>query len=262
MGEPVAVVTSANPEAERRAIDALAAAGWPAERVFTDRIAPVVEMGLDPAVHDTFFALVRVAIYDDPAAGAAWEADPGALYRLTPRAPLPAAAHPMPVLPSRGSGVGEGAWADAVADLDAAVLARHDQPGAVPAVIIPYWRETLACIEGPQSCTGDSRDRYVGVSPEFVLPTEDSYIVAWGVNHERTGKASYSSVSVQTIVAQRGIASFESVAMVGSARAAREGAPGPLDDDLYVVVFARDATRCASRCRGSAPAAGRRSGSS
>jgi hypothetical protein len=201
-------------------------------------MAPVVNLGLDPTLHDSLFTTMRVAVYDDPAAGAAWEQDPGVVWRLTPRAVAPAEPHGMPELPARGSGADESDWSDARDALEAAVVQRFGAlgPSSVQG-IVPYWRETLACIDSGQSCTGDIRDRFVGISPYFQLPLAQDFLVAFGVNHERTGRASYSSVSIQTIDKQRGIASATSRDMVGSARPLLDH---PQVDDLFVVVFARD----------------------
>jgi hypothetical protein len=236
-GQPVAVITSADPAAEAAARAALVGAGWDPAAVVHDRIAPVVHLGLDPALHDSLYTVLRVAVYDDPAAGAAWEAAPGRLVRLTPTTPYPFGQHPMPALLPRGAGTDELAWAGALEALDAALQERFGGPRSATSVVEPYWRETLACIDDGLSCTGDSRDRYVGISPVFQLPTPSSFVVTYGVNHELTGKASYSSVSVQTIEAQRGISSVDSRDMLGSARPYLDH---PQVDDLYVAVFARD----------------------
>jgi hypothetical protein len=237
-GQPIALVTTADAGVEAEVIDALVAGGWAREHIATDRIAPVVNMGLSASEDDSFFTTMRVAVYEDPAAGAAWEEDPGVVWRLTPESPRGLAPHGMPALPSRGSGTDESEWRGARDALEAAVVAHFEAIGSVQVShILPYWRETLACIDSGSSCAGDIRDRFVGISPYFVLPAEDDVLVAFGINHERAGKASYSSVSIQTIENQRGIASVTSAEMVGSARPFLDH---PLVDDLYVALFARD----------------------
>lgn len=246
-GQPLAVVTTADAVVEAEVIDALVASGWERRHIEVDRLPPdLVNLGLDPAVHDTLFTLARVAVYADPAAGAAWEADPGVVLRLTPEVERPLEApHPLPALPSRGDGIDEASWHEAWFALGEGVHAALGHPDGVLQSVVPYWAETLDCIDSGRSCTGDIRDRYVGISPYFGLPTPESYLVAFGVNHQRTGSASYSSVSIQTIANQRGVASFDSDAMVGSARGFVDHA---LVDDLYVVVFARDCARFDAAC--------------
>jgi hypothetical protein len=246
-GEPMAVVTTADALVEAEVIEALVQAGWRRDDIHPDRLPPgVVNLGLDPARHDTLFTVTRVAVYDDPEAGAAWEADPGEVYRLTPSEERELAVpHEVQPLPERGDGDDESAWEEAFVALADAVADAHQHPDGLLRPIVPYWAETIECIESGRSCTGDLRDRYVGISPYFVLPTDDSFLVSFGVNHERTGSATYSSVSIQTIDNQRGIASFDSRAMVGSAR---DYLDLPLVDDLYVVVWARDCSGFAGAC--------------
>ena len=238
--QPLAVLTTADPGVEQRVIDALVAGGWDREHIALDRMAPVVNLGLDPQVHDSLFTTLRVAVYDDPVAGAAWEQDPGSVWRLTLDTPPAPQTHGMPDLPQRGSGQDESAWAEARDALEVAILERFQPVGASQLERIePYWRETLECIDDGFGCAGDIRDRFVGITPTFRLPRSEDVVVAFGVNHEATGRSSYSSVSVQTINKQRGIASFTSANMAGSARPFLDH---PLVDDLYVVLYARDCT--------------------
>ena len=236
-GEPVAVVTSADAAVEREVTEALIAGGWDPDHIAVDRLPPeVVNLGDDAALHDTLFGIVRVAVYEDVAAGEAWEANPGELWRVTPQIERSVSEpHPIPELLERGAGTDEDAWVDAALALGEAVIEKHGPDGYLREVR-PYWRETLECIDSTQSCTGDLRDRHAAVTWPFRLPTEGSYLVSFGVNHERTGKASYSSVSVQTIASQRGISSFASDKMP---RSASNYLDHPLVDDLYVVIFAR-----------------------
>ena len=246
-GEPLAVVTTADAAVEADVVDALVASGWAPEHIHFDRLPPSgVSLGLDATVHDTLFTVARVAVYDDPAAGAAWEAAPGEVWRLTPTEERPVQSpHEVGALLPRGDGATEAAWQEAWVDLAEGVAAAHLSDDGTLAKVIPYWRETIACIDSSLSCTGDLRDRYVGVSPYFELPTPDSYLVSFGVNHERTGSSTYASVSIQTITNQRGITSFDSLDMVGSARTYSDHA---LVDDLYAVVWARDCTPFAGVC--------------
>ena len=44
---------------------------------------------------------------------------------------------------------------------------------------------------------GATRDtNYIGTYPNFVLNDTDDFVIAYGVNHQKTGKVTYSSVSV------------------------------------------------------------------
>ncbi len=97
------------------------------------------------------------------------------------------------------------------------------------------YQTTLACLS--TQCAGDIRDRMVRVSPDFTVDG-DEFVIAFGVNHQRTGKACYSNAAIVEPVHGIGIAGFSSDAMVGSARTLVPDEP--LVDDLYVWMVRRD----------------------
>jgi hypothetical protein len=239
-GQPVAILTTLDEAVDREVRAALVEAGWDPRHIHADRITgEVVAPGL-AAGSDTFFAVVRAGVFDDVEAGRAYLAEPPLrVLRVTPRAEQPwSEPWAWPELPARGSGeVEDPALAEALGQLVDAVLAAHPEREALAVEAIPYWLETLACVAEERNCTGDIRDRYSAITPGFELGNDEA-VIAVGVNHERTGKASYSSASIQTIEAQRGIESFESPWMPGSARAWLPD--HPLADDLYAWVVARD----------------------
>ncbi len=245
-GEPFAVITSFDPGVEEAVRGALIDAGWATEAIFTDRIPlEVVRTGLEEDA-DTFFGVMRSAIYTDPGAGEAYQSAPAVrLLRLTPETPLQVEGHSIPELLPRGSGTNEDAWKPALTALQDAVVAAFPTRLAVVQPAVAYWLETYECLEGEVNCTGDLRDRFTAITPPFTLG-EDEAVVAIGVNHERTGKATYSSASIQTIQHQVGLQSFDSTRMPGSAAAWL--ADDPLADDLYAWVLARDCTGWPEPC--------------
>ncbi|NCG19631.1 MAG: hypothetical protein GWP91_11545, partial [Rhodobacterales bacterium] len=114
-GQRIAIITSGDAVTEARTRQALLALDWEADHIFTDRIAPgVVNFGLSPD-SDRLFAVMRTAVYDDPAEGAAWLDETGwEVYRLTPIEELAQhTPHPAATLPSRGSGTTEADWIEA-----------------------------------------------------------------------------------------------------------------------------------------------------
>lgn len=245
---PFAIVTTLDAAVERRVTEWLVAAGWSAENVHPDRIPlDLVRPGLDEE-DDVFSVVARVAVYDDAAAGDAWLDDPGAVVlRLTPGVEEAVAEpHPRVPVPVRGSGTDEEGWREAVDRLEAAIRAAH--PGFAPIVqeSNAWHYETYACIEEDAYCSGEIRDRYYARVPDFRLPGDGSFAVAFGVNHERTGKASYANVSVETVENQIGLEAVESDRFVGSARAYLPD--DPQVDDLYAVAVARDCAPFTSPC--------------
>lgn len=238
--QPLAIVTSADAAVERAVIGWLVRSGWDADHVFTDRLPySLLRLGLDDD-DDLISVVSRAAVFDDPAAGDAWRAGEGAtVLRLTPSGPEAPPAEPFApeALPPMGSGLGEDGWRDAVDRLEDAIVARY--PGFVPFVreSNDWVFDTYGCI-ADAFCSGEIRDRYYARVPGTTLPDDGSFIVALGVNHERTGKASYANVSVETVENQIGLEAVESDRFVGSARAFVPG--DPQVDDLYAVVVARD----------------------
>lgn len=245
---PIAVVMTADANVERDIADRLVAAGYARSTIHYDRLpGDIARTGLE-IDDDAFGAVIRVAIDEDPSRSEAWRADPGAtVLRITPSGESTSTApHPIPDLPARGSGTDESAWQEALLALDAAILDAFADREVVVLPAIPVWQETLTCIDTLLTCAGDIRDRYAAVSPYMTLSGSDEVAVVWGVNHERAGKASYSSFSVVTEVHGIGAAAVDSVAMVGTAR---HWLPDhALADDLYAMVVARDCAGRAEPC--------------
>ncbi|MEZ4235763.1 MAG: hypothetical protein R3F59_06285 [Myxococcota bacterium] len=182
-------------------------------------------------------SLLRVALYDDPAAGDAYQAAPGLrTLRLTPRTERPwTAPHPVLPLPPRGAGTTEDALVPAVDALTDAITAAFPDRTLTRAVAVPYFPDTAECIDLGRSCAGNLHDRYAAISPPFTLGPGEQLVV-FGVDHAAAGKATYSSVSIQTVDTQLGLSAFASDAMPGSARAWLDQ---PDADALYAVTFAR-----------------------
>lgn len=242
--QPFALITTADLGQERRVRRLLQQAGFDASEIFTDRITDgYVNHGLGDDA-DILMQVGRVSMIADPEAQAAFYTDPPfEVLRLTPdRAPAVVELHPAPELPVRGTGSNEDAWRQAQTELGEAVRAALDDRGIQPleAEATAFWFETLGCMEDPGYCSGDIRDRHYERVPSFYLPTDDSFAVAYGVNHERTGKATYSNVAVDTVTNMIGLEAVNSVDMVGSASAVLPAHPQV--DDLFVQVFARDCT--------------------
>lgn len=242
-GQPLAIVISADAGVEAQVRDGLVEAGHDPRTIHFDRIPEdVAHLGLD-AVADRFSAAARVAVFEDPDAGAAYLADPGAtVWRLTPTEPVEApSSHRLAGLPVMGSGVDESAWEGALDALEAAVLERWAGRPALVLNAIGVAIDSIDCIASG-SCGGDTNDRYYGVLPgSIVLPGDDRFLVLLGVNHQRTGKASYSNVSVDSRFHLLGVDAVDSDQMVGTASAHLPD--HPQRDDLYAVTVARS---CAS----------------
>lgn len=245
-GAPFAVITSADHTVEDAVAGWLREVGFAAGDVHRDRIAaPDVRFGLG-RLDDTLMIAARIAVPSQPEALDAWEARPPLrALRLTP--PDGFAWQPMdrePLLPL-GSGQSEDAWREAVDALGLAIRARFPDREGIREPVTAGFTETFSCMED-FSCVGEVRDRYAARVPTATLP-EGEHLVIYGVNHARTGRASYHNASIMVDDHWVGVASIDSDAMVGSARAYL-GHDEPLVDDLYAWVISRDCSAFTEPC--------------
>lgn len=237
-GAPFAIVWTSDATTDAGVRAALAAAGVAARGTGTMPLdSSVVRFGLD-APDDTLGILLRTALFEDDAAGAAWLADiPVRALRVTPRSVL--AADPLPPPPSRARDLSrsEAALEPAVDRLEAAI--RASVPGRTIRDVMVSTGEPdpMQCIDMLTFCAGDNRDTVYPASALFRLEPGDSLYVL-GVDHEATGKATYANASIYAIDHLVGLESVTSRAWVGTAEAFL---PGDADaDELFVWRFARD----------------------
>ena len=182
---------------------------------------------------DTFRMQHRISIFEDEAAGDAWMADPGfTVWRVTPRVEERGEPIAAPELRSQGTGTNEEPWRDAMNELDQAI--RDTYPGWEVHRLQMYVADY-----GDKECPmGCNRDTYISTSGHFYDPANSqSFVVAYGVNHERTGKSVYSNVALYGVEHAVGIDSIHSGEMMGSANAYLPGHPQV--DDLFAVKIDR-----------------------
>lgn len=245
---PLAVVTTGDRAVERRVTALLRAAGWPPEAIALDRI-PMGDptLGLRPGVgagDDEYAMILRVALEEDPERAEQWRADPGRVLRLSPRRAGPALEpHPVDPLPTPGRGEPE-PLGDALLAFERAIHRAYPDHLVLPEVSEDRPMETLGCLTTEPSCLGETADANYRALPQTALRI-GQFLVAYGVNHERTGLASYASVAVEQQDNKFGIAAIESPDFVGTASRFvddrfRAEAPGVDPDDLWAWTFARD----------------------
>jgi hypothetical protein len=203
-GEPpferqIAVVATSDAGTLQAVTRALVASGFPAKAinplVFD---AAVSRFGLR-AIDDTFGVMFRAAQFADPAQKEAFfAAPPGQVYRLTPRVEAP--PNPLPVETRPKGTASEAAYAGAVDQLQAALLARYPEYQAELLTVEPHPLDPPDCLALPMSCLADNRDTiYPQVVRLRVFTGGDEFYVAFGVNHDRSGKTTYSNVSVYAV---------------------------------------------------------------
>lgn len=234
-----AVITATDRGVEQSVRDALAAAGFPLDWTNTDVIAPEdygLRMGLG-AADDSFMMLDRVALFEDAAEGEQYMADPPAIVlRVTPKSPPTPKPFSIPALKPRGTGTDESALQPALEALAAAVRDQLGEP-VRERTVIPITLEGPRCIEQKTSCLGDVRDTLYFAQLPFEFP-ESGRLVAVGVNHEASGKATYSNIVVMYRDKLMGVTYADSREMAGSAD--RWIPDHPDRDKMFAYAITRD----------------------
>jgi hypothetical protein len=226
------LIVTASREMEERARSWLTASGHD-ERAFNTVVIPAesLRLGLAPS-DDVLMMLQRFALFEDPAAGRAYlDAPPVSLLRITPASPVGGELLDVPARGQRGTGTTEDALAPALDELERAIRRAHlgRTPRALvmlPASAVDFRLDPDRCIAEYASCLGEVTDTTYSAGPAAVVAgggtlllsdDADDFLIAYGVNHEASGKATYSNVIVQNQARLAGVASMTSREMAGSA---------------------------------------------
>jgi len=219
-----ALIITANATSEKKAREALVASGLAASAINTMPIpTPLAHVGLEDGA-DTFNIELRVALVDDAAKRDAYLASPGAtVFRVTPKTPTADAPYETPTLRKHGTGTNEASLQASLDKLHAAILAKHAGHTVNEinvAVKTPFEVDQFGpyCIEKNVNCNGDNHDTLYPLTDPFYLPSGDEqFAIVWGVNHEASGKTSYSSFTLYDLTKAMGVVSVDSRKLAGSA---------------------------------------------
>lgn len=222
-GHRAALVHAADSGTVARVKAALVAGGFPEGAIDVLPLDAVTSHpGLDASADD-YGVLFRVALFDDRAAGDAWLASPPAtIYRLTPTTPVaPGSAAPygLPTPRPKGTTAEDPALSTALDGLRTAILTKYASTHAPTAFTVDEGMpDPYACIAGSASCAGDNRDALYPRTNAFRwLEGADDFLIVYGVDHSKTGKALYTSASVYALDNLVGVASVTSADWSGSA---------------------------------------------
>ncbi len=212
--------------------------------VAVDRLAldPThVRIGLS-ATSDTFTLLGRIALFAYETAGEAWLADPAiSIYRatfedtyeprVTEREPFTVPlAEPIEAVTSEDVDSAESATRAALSGYQFQIL-------TFPSLhYFDVHTEQARCLPELINCQGMVGDT-VYARTDWRPVEDDQVLVAVGVNHEVSGKATYSSVAAVVRSTLASTVAFDSRNMPTAA--ATLGVEGPNADALFVVAFAR-----------------------
>ena len=249
----VAIIVTSDADTLDAARAMLEEEGTPAD-IINEVILPrdALHLGFDDA-DDTVMLLGRIALFEDASAGEAYLSNvPLDVSRLTPADGHTGDALAVADRLPRGDGVTEDPLEDALDALEEAIASslsdREYEPvvitssAFVAAVISPEL-----CMDQVSECLGDNADTTYAAGPIDVARGDgaltlgpDASFIVFGVNHEASGKAEYSNMSVYAAEKQMGVISLNSPDMPGTAD--RYLPDHPLRDQLFATEIRRDCT--------------------
>lgn len=218
---------------------ALVQAGYPPNMINIDVIpSEFLNLGIEQS-SDTLQVWLRMATENpDSEAVQDYMENPGSLWRLTPVEVTPPDRldpYSTPKLRVRGTGKTELNLLPVIEDLRQAILDTYTSEYEARELSTMNLMEGYNCIQRNESCLGDNRDSaYI-----FVIPTQaftlggDDFVIAYGVNHAATGKATYSSFTVTGGALNVGAVSVRNDQFSGSAQYYLQG-----DEDVLNKLYA------------------------
>jgi hypothetical protein len=181
--------------------------------------SPILKMGLDDD-SDTFNFFIRPSIFKDQQAGDAYIKNPPlVILRLTPKERVNVDPYGVPELRVRGTGRTEHDLTPALDDLRKAILAKYSDLEAMDLEISDALPEGYEAIQRGINVAGPTRDSlylWTGGHLQFYPPCPslltgqaekppktftladdpNEFVIVYGVNHEVSGKATFSSFTV------------------------------------------------------------------
>jgi hypothetical protein len=201
---PVVLIFTADRDIDAQIREALVSGGIPSSIINTLVIpSAILKLGLDEN-SDTFLIANRNALFTDQNAGDAYVANPTlAVFRVTPKNPAVLNPFPTPTLRIRGSGQTEIDLKPSLDKLRQAILDANSGFTPTEYITTPFAYEGYDYTQRGATTLGDTRDAlYLGAGylPEFnsfdkLQLRDDEFLIAYGVNHVATGKATYANIN-------------------------------------------------------------------
>ncbi len=210
---PIVYIITGNREAERLVRAAALRAGYPEAIINVEAISPVIAP-LGFGAEGSVFALVhRTAVPLDQEAMKAYATLPlHRIFRVTPKPnqPLKEDPEPVPVLRVRGTGHTEMSLYPSLKKLRQSILDRYSPMPAkeldsklTQELLPPDYHEALCDkpyvgLQRGIDVFGASRDTVsITTYPRFRLRDgTDEFVIVYGVNHQTSGKATYSNFTL------------------------------------------------------------------
>lgn len=196
-----------------------------------------VKMGIGDEF-DTITFGHRMAMFKDDQLGQQYMEQIRGAVKVTPINPVAHSPLDSPNLRVRGTGKTEMDLGPALRELRAAILARNSHLTAEEFNTRQFLAESPDALQTHTYVAGESRDAtYLRSDPFKLGDHPEEFVVAYGVNHAATGKATYANANIYGEQAWNGVAGLRSADYAGSADAYLPG--HPYAEYLYVVEFAR-----------------------
>jgi len=199
------IVSTADRNINKQIRDALGMAGYSSDIMNNDNIPmDLVNMGLEEG-KDTFIFMMRIALWAEQNIGGEYLNNIDKfikVFRITPKIPMPnEVPWPVPTLKIRETGITEyQVVSNCRNDLDhlrnelinkyAGTKFNHVDLNFT--IGIP---DNYEAILRDFNVYGDNRDAVYFKTENFQLTSDDDFVIVYGINHERTGKAIYSNAS-------------------------------------------------------------------
>lgn len=210
------IISTADRNINEQIRDALGSAGYRPDIMNDDNIpVDLVNMGLEKG-KDTFIYMMRIALWADPSIGSHYlnHIDQFIqVFRITPKYPYANPnPWPVPTLKIRETGITE---------YQVIPTCRNDLDHLRNEIIKKYGNteydhidldftvgipDNYNAILRDLNVYGDNRDAVYFKTEDFQLTSDDDFIIVYGINHERTGKAIYSNASFYGVELFNGVA--------------------------------------------------------
>lgn len=217
---PIVYIATGNRQTERLVRKAVLAAGYPEAVINVERISTALApLGYGPAGSFLLTAQRNAvpsnkALFEDYVMRS-FDDDPGnnpyRVFRVSPGKELAPDPYPVPTLRVRGTGKTEMDLYPALKSLGKAILAKEAKAKGIPykELGVRFWQDQLKTgqlelVDEPWSGMQNGQFSYQGTRdaiywqtyPPFKLRNGvDEYVIVYGVNHYKTGKAAYTSFS-------------------------------------------------------------------
>ena len=213
------IISTADRGTDQKIREAATSAGYSSSIINTDVIpSSMLNMGLGEK-YDTFTFVNRFAQFKDSEECLAYRDNPDMrVFRVRPKTQGTLDPYDTPALRTRGNGITEMDYTDAMEDLRQAILEKHSDYDAVELSTSQGIPEGYEAIQNGENALGDNRDTVYLASDFFQLPDQkDEFLIVYGINHTATGKSLYSNFTVYGLKYLNGIGGSDNRYFEGSA---------------------------------------------